>query len=209
MGLAATQGRFLGLTARKSNVEFEGQQVNQARTALSNQSANYNTQTLGMNVPVPPSATQFTKTTYSWTDLNNVSNVISSLTPIANPTGTDNYNITTTTNTTPQPAYIQRDSTGRMTNITIANVPYALTVSNDLDEASYDQAMQKYEYDKDIYTKNIDDVNAKLSVLQSQDKGLELKLKQLDTEQQAIQTEMDAVSKVIDKNIESTFKTFG
>ena len=33
--------------------------------------------------------------------------------------------------------------------------------------------------------------------------------KQLDTEQDAIQTEMDAVSKVIEKNTESTFKTFG
>ena len=36
MGLAASQARFLGLTARKSNVEFQGQQINQARTALYN-----------------------------------------------------------------------------------------------------------------------------------------------------------------------------
>ena len=34
MGLAASQARFLGLTARKSNIEYEGQQVNQQRTAL-------------------------------------------------------------------------------------------------------------------------------------------------------------------------------
>ena len=40
MGMAATQARYLGLTARKTNTEYEGQQINQARTALANQSAN-------------------------------------------------------------------------------------------------------------------------------------------------------------------------
>ena len=40
MGLAATQARYLGLTARKTNVEFEGQQINQQRTALANQTSN-------------------------------------------------------------------------------------------------------------------------------------------------------------------------
>lgn len=44
---------------------------------------------------------------------------------------------------------------------------------------------------------------------QSHDKKLELRLKQLDTEHSAIQTEMDSVKKVVDKNVESTFKTFG
>lgn len=43
---------------------------------------------------------------------------------------------------------------------------------------------------------------------QAQDKRLELRMKQLDTEHSAIQTEMDSVKKVIDKNIEGSFKTF-
>lgn len=47
------------------------------------------------------------------------------------------------------------------------------------------------------------------SIFQSQDKDLELKMKQLDTEHNALQTEMDSVKKVIEKNIESSFKTFG
>ena len=34
MGLAASQARFLGLTARKSGVEYQGQQIKQQRTAL-------------------------------------------------------------------------------------------------------------------------------------------------------------------------------
>jgi len=35
-----------------------------------------------------------------------------------------------------------------------------------------------------------------------------LRLKQLDTEQNAISQELEAVKKVITKNIESSFKTF-
>ena len=37
MGLSASQMRYLSLTARCSNVEYQGQQVNQARTELANQ----------------------------------------------------------------------------------------------------------------------------------------------------------------------------
>ena len=68
MGMSATQARFLCLTARKSNVEFEGQQVNQQRTTLSNQSANYYNDLLGMSVPIPPSVDDFTKTVYTFQD---------------------------------------------------------------------------------------------------------------------------------------------
>ena len=39
MGMAASQARYLGLQARKTNTEYEGQHVNQQRTALANQSA--------------------------------------------------------------------------------------------------------------------------------------------------------------------------
>ena len=56
--------------------------------------------------------------------------------------------------------------------------------------------------------KTIADINAKTSIIQKEDRTLELRLKQLDTEQNAISTEMDAVKKVISKNVESSFKTF-
>ena len=68
MGMAASQARFLGLTARKNNIEFEGQQINQQRTVLANQSANYYNDLLGMSVPVPPSVDDFTKTVYTFVD---------------------------------------------------------------------------------------------------------------------------------------------
>ena len=55
----------------------------------------------------------------------------------------------------------------------------------------------------------IQDINAKTSLIQQEDQQLELRLKQLDTEQNALSTEIDAVSKVVKDNVEKSFKTFG
>ncbi len=83
-----------------------------------------------------------------------------------------------------------------------------LTVSTTTDTNAYEDAMNKWTYNKQVYDKTMTDINAKMSIVQQQDKSLELKLRELDTEQQAVSTEMDAVKKVADKNVESTFKTF-
>ena len=343
MGMAASQARFLGLTARKTNVEYEGQQVNQQRTTLANQSANYYNQLLGMTVPTPPSTADYTKTVYTFED-GNLSNSITSLiaqqdgsylvsyvsswtndfapvsagSAIVTQDGADYYvgstqlrvlgqdlttfkdkdpylstlsddqiaklqteeeeyikmlnekyygdaaaneewyvryvKNTSTETWTPmfyrkdqvdnaiysdegtsqsninaytmgsapeveeikgRTARLEKDSTGRYINITIydengANpVTYALTTNTLTDQDAYDDAMNQYEYDKYQYDQSIQEINAKIEIIQAQDKNLELRLKQLDTEQDAIQTEMDAVQKVIEKNTESTFKTFG
>ena len=69
MGMAASQARFLGLTARKTNVEYEGQQVNQQRTVLSNESAGLFNQMLELQVPTPPSATDYYNTRYVFDSL--------------------------------------------------------------------------------------------------------------------------------------------
>lgn len=50
--------------------------------------------------------------------------------------------------------------------------------------------------------------NTAMAQIQSQDKKYDLQLKEIDTEHSAIQTEIDSVKKVIDKNIERSFKTF-
>ena len=90
MGMAASQARFLSLTARKTNVEYEGQQINQARLNLSNQSANLFNQMLGLNVPTPPSTQDFTKTQYSFSDgINSVT--IDSWQQLATPEEDYNY----------------------------------------------------------------------------------------------------------------------
>lgn len=65
-GNSASQARFLSLTARKTNVEYEGQQINQQRTTLSNESANYYSQLTSLAVPIPPSTDDYTKITYTF-----------------------------------------------------------------------------------------------------------------------------------------------
>ena len=421
MGMAASQARFLGLTARKTNVEYEGQQINQQRTTLSNQTANYYNQLLGMAVPVPPSVADYTKTVYTFQDgslTNSISSMIAqqngeylisytsswvddfaavsaaqsivtrsasenaktnkftydnNLTTQEYKVGDDTYyNIlcgneiiaggltlkdgkytkgnseytingkaltqTTTTdykvganplrqitrvenpsamkdeeceafkNANKDSEYIQtlsndqirqlleeennyldilkkqyggtdtdwmvryvqntstgtwspyftklsvleskdtvysdtgsslsnipmytigsaqkteevkgitarfeQDATGRLISVTLKpgeedQVTYAVTTNTLTDQAKYDDAMNQYEYDKYQYDQSIQEINAKIEIIQSEDKNLELRLKQLDTEQDAISTEMDAVQKVIEKNTESSFKTFG
>lgn len=49
---------------------------------------------------------------------------------------------------------------------------------------------------------------ATTSALQAQDKIYDMELKNIDTEHEALQTEIDSVKKVIDKNIERSFKIF-
>lgn len=358
MGMAASQARFLGLTARKTNVEYEGQQINQQRTTLSNQSANYYNQLLGMSVPVPPSIADYTKTVYTFEDgalTNSISTMIaqkdgsylvsytsswtddfaavSAASSIVTRTATagggytykvganplrsmskiddtsamtdeqceafkannkdgyietlsndqirqlleeennyieilkkqydgddDDWMVRYVKNTTTKtwnpyftkktvlesedtvysdtgaslsniPMYtigsaqkteevkgitarFEQDATGRLISITLNpgdddKVTYAVKTNSITDQAQYDDAMNQYEYDKYQYDQSIQEINAKIEIIQSEDKNLELRLKQLDTEQDAIQTEMDAVQKVIEKNTESTFKTFG
>ena len=391
MGMAASQARFLGLTARKTNTEYEGQQINQQRTTLSNQSANYYNQLLGMTVPVPPSVSDYTKTVYTFTDgaLDNsinsliatkdgkyivsytstwindfsviasnpvlytrvddgagsydyyvgakqlrklddfaktsytVKNKSTGVTTVGYPnkdgklytgydaktgqgTGTvidtddcevsqnfkdeylstlsisqvgqlitdeleykqlltDKYGasvdgwmvryVQNTSTGTWSPffankdilesakysdtgvsqsaiktytvgsaketeeikgveARLEQDATGRIISITLRpdqpdEVTYSVTTNTNTDQAKYQDAMNQYEYDKYEYDQSIQEINAKIEIIQTEDKNLELRLKQLDTEQEAIQTEMDAVQKVIEKNTESTFKTFG
>jgi hypothetical protein len=108
MGFAASQARFLTLTARKSDLELQGQFINQSRMQLANSTASLFT-------------------------------LSSNLTP---------------------------------------GSPVALQLQQ------------------------------RIAALQAIDKSLELLLRNVDTQRDAIATELDAVRKVIGKNISETFKTF-
>ena len=433
MGMAASQARFLNLTARKNNVEFEGQQINQQRTTLSNESANYYSDLLGMTVPTPPSVDDYTKITYSFAD-GALTNTLTSLIPTTNAQGqhvyTISYNksytddfaivsaassvvtdkgvlahilrdrfdvtansgtytyidnsgntqsltqITATsamsaemlaalgvsvgdnileciigsdtyytncplldgtfkasnfyTETAGQQSYaigvnnlrklgeddicekylasltgkeaddlleqeqayltqlqslygqnttwfvryvqnastnawnpvfynedeidpniinydnngysqssvncytigsktrtdeiknvkdcvLEKDSTGRFISISIPRDPsdptagsetFELTTHTITDQDKYDDAMNDYEFKKAQYDKSIQNINAKIEIIQQQDKNLELRLKQLDTEENALNTELEAVKKVIQTNVGNSFKTF-
>ncbi len=379
MGMSASQARFLCLTARKTNVEYEGQQINQQRTALSNESSNYYSQLASMTVPTPPSSADYYKITYNFqngTEKNTITSLIATSTtkedgiymlnyvqqipcytmvPTSNNTlskipydannvidnayyysangrerytyaygtshlyiscaqddatiessvkadpdsfrarfvamginpadaqklsedelinkliverqyrdlaierygqtdwlvryqinsATGNYEpvyynakeladadrndkdthtltdmkaytfgqSTETKEIKNARAYVEQDSSGRYISISILDLDgnttkYSLTTSTEADEAAYNDAMNQYFFDKAVYDKKIQEINAKIEIIQVQDKNLELKLKQLDTEENAISTELDAVKKVISKNVESSFKTF-
>lgn len=108
MGLAASQARFLGLTARKSDLELQGQFINQNRMMLAN-------------------------------------------------------------------------AMGQL---------FSSTSSLDPD------------------SKEAKVMQMRIERLQTVDKMLEMQLRRVDTQQQAVQTEISAVQKVIDKNIDMSFKTF-
>lgn len=68
------------------------------------------------------------------------------------------------------------------------------TISEVKDETKISQAETKYEQD--------------LTALEHKDKKFDLELKKLDTEHNTLQTEYDAVKQVIQKNVETSFKTF-
>ena len=107
-------------------------------------------------------------------------------------------------------AFVEFDDSGRMTSIKYENstAKFAVQTETVTDQAAYQDAMNQYEYAKAQYEKSVEDINKKTEIIQEEDRTLELRLKQLDTEQSALQTEMEAVAKVIDKNVEMTFKTF-
>ena len=99
---------------------------------------------------------------------------------------------------------------GRYANIKLKNMstPFNLKAEETTNQKGYDDAMNQYYYDLNKYEKQMSDINAKTSLIQEQDRTLELRLKQLETEQKALVTEMEAVKGVLQKNVESTFGTF-
>ena len=112
---------------------------------------------------------------------------------------------------------VEKDSSGRLITICIPTekddgsvvyVDYALTTETQTDNEALNNAMNQYQYDKYLYDQAVENINAKIEIIQAEDKNLELRLKQLDTEQKAISTEKEAVEKVIQKNTQDTFKTF-
>jgi len=337
MGMAASQARFLQLTARKNNDEYQGQQINQTRTALANKSAGLFEKMLSLQPPAPPSSmadkyyTQgygftdpvddlrkkfvsesmaeadasvtipslvyygaaFTAYTMSFTGANGITTGdLSSLSLAAvagktPPDGTDttvlryatfehdaydpdgnytiwkeskpvvayydkaqrlldfqevSFNATYNNDTNSQYYYNPGDAAHQATKgnpavpagaPTVDNFVFVATAStslsdqqkavrananstnlNDLsytgqfDTVAFQNDMDAYEFQKNSYDYQIERINLETKQIQEQDKSLELKLKQIDTDHSAIQTEMEAVSKVITKNIESTFKTF-
>lgn len=111
------------------------------------------------------------------------------------------------------------DSSGRITTIGIPVFDaetgeltgyddVALEANTVTDDAAYKDAYAQYEYETYLYDQKNKEINAKTEIIQQEDRNLELKLQRLDNERTQIKTEIDAVKKVINDNIESSYKTF-
>ncbi len=225
MGLSASQARYLQLTARKSNVEFEAQQTTQAKMMLANEVENE---------------------AKLWNEKMNTKHLYYAKDGIAG--NTDNLPRLTYQAVTSQPAdgglgMRVVDASGRMVVASLPNpLPEGKTESDYVIDPKCTQAdyfeeqlfncnwrMQEanlfangewtdvsvdgsaYIYqgiDDEEMAAGLADYEAKVERLQNQDKQFDMRLDQLKNEQKAIETEMDSVKKVIDKNIEETFKTF-
>ena len=133
--------------------------------------------------------------------------------PIDYQTGLNQYYATQIKEKITEKKYARLDDfsgSGRYQNIKIDGISgkFQLNSEEKTDQTAYSDAMEHYNYKITEYEKELADINAKTSIIQVQDRTLELRLKQLDTEQKALSTEMEAVKSVIQKNVETTFKTF-
>ena len=108
-------------------------------------------------------------------------------------------------------ALLETDGAGRFVSVRLEDdtITYTLNMETITDENAYNDAMNQYYYENALYDKTVQDINAKTSIIQREDQQLELRLKQLETEQSALSTEIEAVSKIVKDNVESSFKTFG
>jgi len=308
MGMAASQARFLQLTARKTNLESIGQQANQLRLALANASAGLFEKMLSLVPPTPPSSQddKYYRQGYNFTDpADDIQKKLSWNTFRHGIVGVDNppndpangilhdpkyfINVTSATGvvvgydcarmaeacddinsnntqaliqalgidnsknsigytqairlvaveselydpdgnfktvTKYEPVVLEFDNYNRLLNTyfldgdidmragATTNQPRIigagdkLTYRGKFDDTAYNNDMNKYEFQKSAYDYQIESINQETKLIQAQDRSLEMKMKQFDTEHNAIQTEIEAVQKVIQKNVEGSFKTF-
>ena len=179
MGIAASQARYLYLTARQTNVEFEGQQINQARTNLANEEAGLFREMLDIKAPTIPTLYTISEQCKKWA--------------AQDPPGPHKEDYKEGEN---DPQYIYDMSLWIASN------------EGTDPNAAYDVAMDQYNAKYNDYEKAMNDINNRTEAIHEKDQVLELQLRQLDTEQETIITELESVKKVIDKNIENVFKTF-
>ena len=100
------------------------------------------------------------------------------------------------------------DGNGNISSAIINGQNTPLTMEREIDEYAYEAAMNKYNSDKAVYDQEQNKLNKQTSIYQRQDKMLEMKLTRLDNERNALNTEIEAVKKVIQDAIDRGFKTF-
>ena len=127
MGMSASQMRYCMISGKKSDVEFQGQQINQQRTTLATQSSAYNTQLLEMQVPTPPSTSDYSQTTYKFT----LGSLACNVTGSVYNSSTGNYTVNYTYNTTGAEAKTGQSVYYRSTDTTTGEAIYSSGLSSE------------------------------------------------------------------------------
>ncbi|MCQ2957726.1 MAG: hypothetical protein MJ180_02365 [Candidatus Gastranaerophilales bacterium] len=288
MGLAASQVRYLSLTARKSDLEYQSQMINNARIQLANESADATrAYSIGMSnqiIRISHNApTTDGKTATVWEELTYANlkqygyRVIGTDGATLDPNPYTDYTVGTridakTFNSLPSEykgaEYATVDMDGYYTiqkpfhiatpnyngmdiqALLVSGTGHIVTeafynhlvqhgygtgafVDDDGNPTTYEKLVEQFENDttntyrktvvdwrsdetstfkQTLYTEDDEKVQAeyeaKTAEIQAQDKRLECEVKKLETEHKAIETEMESLKKVIEKNIEQTYKTF-
>lgn len=225
MGLDASQARWLCLTARKNNLEYEIQQSTQAKMML---------------------AQEMDHEALRWSNGMNIQHLYYS--PSGGGSMTQDmqrlsYQIVTGDSDNGGLGYKVRDSYGRLvvpelpdpmpegktvadyavepycgqadyfeTNLKTGNwrisIP-SLEGDDWIDESISGSTFIYQGVDSKDYAIANAEYEAKVENLERKEKRLDMSIQQLAAERNAVETEIDSVKKVIDKNIEETFKAFG
>lgn len=236
MGMSASQGRFLMLTAQKSNNEFQAQSITFQRMMLAdnverwtdeyNESLANKTLLFGQANNDATSMNYNARLTYadivrdrdeggmSMSLVSATSNkiVVPDLPdPLPEGKTRDDYFICPDVNDTDFLEKNLREGNFLFVGYDMNNIAY-------FDESEWDPMLYSDSkmagYISDVYDKT-DDAEAqslydkRIAQFQRSDKLLECELKRLETEHNALETEIESVQKVIKDNVEASFKTFG
>ena len=232
MGFAASQARFLSLTARLSDNEYEAQQISQERVALTNQMELYADAYEEATTNQYLTATVFDSDTGASTTVALSYDVITSSVL----DGGLGMTLVTSSGLIVVSSEEERDEQIEASNGTLTlsdfyvyeDVTDTSVLQRNLEEGNFYFATEKDELTGEwdmkgyaslsnvtlAYDTSDDDAakavyDTRMAKAEKTDAMLEMRLDQIDTEHTAISTEMDSVQKVVEDNIESSFKTFG
>ncbi len=234
MGLAASQGRLLLLTARKSDLELQAQCITQQRLLLATQQETIadeyadatNNQIYQVRLPGTSEYTPLTvyslNELYYGTDATSDADRETARNTFRKPNGNDPngaaYGIWDKGKQEwVDPKKLKDDAGDTPDTRMQQNLLYGSWVIRTPDEESssgWSDVMigADARYRQSYYTADDNAAKAKydsaMARVQRLDKQLELKLNQVETQHKAVETEVESVDKVISNNIESSFKYF-
>ncbi len=196
MGLAASQARLLLSYARKSDIELRIQIISQRRMQLS-----FHTEQLATDYADRLNNKKMVvKQGDNEVDLTVGQLYLLNLKPKFRADGSD----------VPEnldPKLLQQALRAGTIYLNYIVVPQGEKADTQVDWRTNTSIIEKLDTSDDEWASAI--WEAENTKIQQEDKRLELESKNYETQHKAVETEIDAIQKVIDKNIEKSFKTLG